>query len=227
MKKIVGYIFVLLCFSANLYSQTTNDAGLWASVNVDKKLNSKFFLFFTEEYRVRENFSRTNLFYTDLGFGIKPVSFLKVSLAYRLIEKNVKRNYFSYRHRIMLDITLKKKYGKFGLSFRERIQVENRDIYSSDIGKLPEWYSRNKFKVDYDINKPITPWVAVELRYQIVNPRAVESNRQWSRNRYFVGLDYKRSEKHTFGVYYMIQQEYDISAPQDLYILGIDYSFSF
>ena len=158
--------------------------------------------------------------------SVKPFDFLKVSLAYRPIQKYLDNNTFSFRHRIMLDITYKKKFGKIGFSFRERLQAENRNIYSSEKGHLLEWYSRNKFKFEYDINKPITPYLAVEFRYQINNPRAKESNQMWSRNRYFAGLEYKRNDKHSFGLYYMIQQEWNVSAPQDLYIVGIEYSLS-
>ncbi len=226
MKKVVFCFFLVFCFKGVVFSQVSNDAGLWATFNLEKKINKKFTFFLTEEYRRRENFTRLNLFYTDIGLAYKPFDILKVSLAYRLIEKYEQDNSFSYRHRIMLDITLKKKFSQLVVSFRERLQVENRNIYTSDKGRYPEWYSRNKLKLAYDFNKPITPYIAAEMRYQIVNPRSVEGNYQWSRGRYFIGLDYKRNDRHAFGLYYMIQEEFDISAPQNLYIVGIEYSLS-
>ena len=84
----------------------------------------------------------------------------------------------------------------------------------------------NKFEIKYDIHKPITPYIAFEIRYQIRNPRLVEADYGFHRNRYFVGLDYKRNDKHSFGLYYMIQQEYFVSAPQNLYIVGLEYGLS-
>ncbi len=226
MKKYLLLFLITSCFSTNLFSQATNDAGLWATFNVEKKLTKKFGLFITEEYRRKENFTRTNLFYTDLGVYVKPLDFLKVSLAYRPIEKYMDDNTFSYRHRLMLDIVVKRKFGKLAASFRERIQAEVRNVYSSDIGCIPEWYSRNKFELKYDLDKPITPYLAVEFRYQFNNPRALESNKLWHRNRYTLGLDYKLNNKNQFGLYYLIQQEFNISAPQNLYIVGIEYSIS-
>lgn len=226
MKKYFLFFSIGICFSLNLFSQATNDAGLWATCNVEKKLNKKFGIFITEEYRRKENFTRTNLFYTDLGVFVKPLDFLKLSLVYRPIQKYLEDNTFSYRHRLMLDISVKKKFGRITISFRERIQAEVRNVYSSDIGSIPEWYSRNKFELKYDLDKPITPYIAVEFRYQINNPRAVESNKLWHRNRYTLGLDYKYNNKNSFGLYYLIQQEYNVSAPQNLYIVGIEYSLS-
>jgi hypothetical protein len=225
MKRNTGFLIALL-FSLTGFSQTTEDAGLWATFNVDKKLNDKFSVFLTEECRLRENFSMINLFYTDLGVEVRPAKILKVSLAYRLIEKQLFDETYSFRHRMMLDITLKKKFGNFPISFRHRLQSEFRDIYSSETGTDPEWYSRSKLTVKYDFEKKITPYIAVEMRYQIRNPRAIDSDKTWHRGRYSAGLDYKVNDKHTFGLYYLIQKEFNVSAPQNLYIVGIEYSLS-
>lgn len=224
-KKILLLLIAFLSVTG-MFAQATDDAGLWTTFNLDKKLHDKFSLFLTEEFRLRENFSRVNLFYTDFGAEVRPTKFLKVALSYRLIEKNLIDDNFSFRHRIMLDITLKKKAGKFTLSYRNRTQREVRDVNSSESGYLPEWYSRNKFTVKYELNKHLNPYVAAEFRYQISDPRALESDGLWHRNRYSAGLDYKKSDKHTFGVYYLIQQEYNVSSPQNLYILGLEYSLS-
>lgn len=227
MKKKFLLFGILIAFNINGFSQSTNDAGLWTTFNLEKKLKHNVFVFGTEELRLRENFTRLNLLYTDLGVGIRPFKFLKVSLAYRMIDKFIEDNTFSYRHRLMLDISLKSKSGPFTLSYRHRLQAEVRNVYSSAFGSLPEWYSRNKFELKYDINKPVTPYVAVEFRYQINNPRNVEANKLWHRNRYFAGFDYKINDKKSLGLYYMVQQEFNVSAPQNQYIVGLEYSLSF
>ncbi|HLC83267.1 MAG TPA: DUF2490 domain-containing protein [Bacteroidia bacterium] len=226
MKRIPLVFFILIGVTSNSSAQATDDAGLWCTFNVEKNLTQKFALFLTEEYRVRENFSQNNLFYTDLGLSYKPADFIKISLSYRCVEKFVEDNTISFRHRGMLDIALKKKFGNFAVSYRQRIQAEVRNVYSSDIGNLPEWYSRNKFQIKYDLDKPITPYIATELRYQINNPRSVESDKMWHRCRGFVGLDYKKNDRNTFGVFYMIQKEWNVSEPQSLYILGLEYTLT-
>lgn len=226
MKKYSFSLIIALSFSMSAFSQLTEDAGLWTTFNLEKKLNDKFSVFLTEEFRLRENFSMVNLFYTDLGVEVRPVKILKVAFSYRLIEKQLWDETYSLRHRFMLDVTLKKKFGDFALAYRHRLQNEYRDIYSSSTGIVPEWYSRSKFTIKYDFGKPIVPYVASEMRYQIRNPRAVESDASWHRIRYFAGLDYKPNDKHTFGLYYMIQNEFNVSAPQYQYIIGLEYSLS-
>ena len=181
---------------------------------------------FTQECRIKENFTRLNLFYTNLGLEYKFNDFFKAALVYRFIEKYQDDNSFSFRHRLMLDLTLKKKLGKIGLSYRQRIQAEERDIYSSIIGNLPEWYSRNKFAAKYDTDKRYTPYAAIELRYQLRNPREWQSDNTWHRNRYSLGVDYKLNKKSTFGVYYLIQREFNVVLPQNQYVIGLEYSLS-
>jgi hypothetical protein len=225
-KKLSLLLLVFTGFSFLAAAQETNDAGLWCTFNVDKKLGDKFGVFLTEEWRQRENLSRLNLFYTDLGVSVKPADFIKISVAYRCIEKFQPDYTFSFRHRGMLDIVLKRKFGIFGLSYRQRIQAEVRDVYSSEIGNLPEWYSRNKFVVKFDLDRAITPYIGTELRYQIGNPRMVEGDGIWSRARYIAGIDYKRSDRHSFGLYYLVQREFNIAAPQNLYIIGLEYNLS-
>ncbi len=209
-----------------MYSQTTNDAGLWCTLNIDKKINKKFGVFLTEEYRVKENFTRNNLFYTDLGAYVKPYPFLKISLSYRSIEKFLLDNSISFRHRGTLDITLRHKVGALRVSYRQRIQAEFRNVYSSPTGNIPEWFSRNKLEVKLDLNKPVRPYIATEFRYQINNPRSVETNGIWHRSRYFAGLDYNRNDTYGFGLFYMIQREFNVSAPQNLYIVGLEFNIS-
>jgi hypothetical protein len=226
MNKKILILLISITAVVGAFAQASDDAGLWTTFNLDKKLNDKFSLFLTEEFRLRENFTRINLFYTDLGVEYRPAKILKVALSYRLIEKNLIDDNYSFRHRVMLDITLKKKFGKVILAYRNRTQREVRDVESSEDGYLPEWYSRNKFTLKLDLDKPIQPYIGTEWRYQISNPRQQETDGLWHRARYVAGIDYKKSDKHTFGLYYLIQREFNVSAPQNLYIVGIEYSLS-
>lgn len=211
---------------ASTFAQSTNDAGLWTTFNIQKDLKKNVSVFLTEEFRLRENFTRLNLFYTDLGVAVRPFKFLKVSLAYRMIDKFLIDNTFSYRHRLMLDISLKKKAGQFSLSYRHRLQSELRNVYSSADGIVPEWYSRSKFELKYDTDEPVRPYISAEFRYQINDPRNVESDKTLHRQRYIVGLDYKRNDRDTFGFYYLIQNEFNVSAPENIYIVGLEYTLT-
>ncbi len=225
MKKkiLLGILYVFIFSTA---SAQYDDAGMWNTFSVEKKLKNNFSLLFTEEFRLKENFSQINLFYSQAGIGYRPYSFLKIELQYRFIQKKMIDDFYSFRHRLMLDITVKKKYGNWTGSYRHRLQVEERNIYSSDKGAIPEWYSRNKIAVKYDLHKKVTPYLSCELRYQLSDPRNLESDQTWHRGRYVAGMDYELNKKSTFGLYYLIQHEWNVSIPENLYIVGLEYSLT-
>ena len=227
MRKFL-LVFFACCLlpAAFCLSQNYPDAGSWNTINIDKELNTRLTFLFTEECRIKENFSRLNLFYTNLGIEYKATKSLKAALIYRWVDKFQDDNTFSYRNRLMLDITYKHKYGKFIVSYRNRTQVEERDIYSSDNGRNPEWYSRNKFGAKYDMGKKYLPYASVEFRYQFHDPRNMESEHTWHRNRYVLGAEYKINTKNTFGAYYLIQREYNVSSRDNLFIVGLEYTLT-
>ena len=224
MRIAILLLSSFLCTKNSSTAQVAPDAGLWTTATLEYGLNSKFCLFITQEMRLKENLSRLNLFYTNLGLEYKIVKNLKTSLSYRQIHKFTPENYFSFRHRIQWDIGLKKSAGNFELSYRHRLQAEVRNVHSSEIGHLPEWYSRNKFQIKYSRNNKVEPYISVELRYQLFNPRNPESDYIWHRVRYQGGIDYKINSHHTMGFYYLMQDEFNIIDPQKMYIIGIEYT---
>src|SRR5436190_2255094 len=82
-----------------------------------------------------------NLFYTNIGIGYKYSNFLKVEVVYRSVEKHLITDFYSIRHRMMVDITFKKKFKEISLSYRQRFQAEVRNVHSSNDGGVPEWYT--------------------------------------------------------------------------------------
>jgi hypothetical protein len=220
------WIAILVCVFLPGHSQIQTDAGMWNTISVEKEITKKFSLILDEEIRLRDNFSQLNLLYTNFGVSYKIIKGLKVAIIYRLIEKYEGTNYtFSFRNRLMLDISYRYKIQDFSVSYRSRLQYEVRDYYSSDKGKLPEKFWRNKFEAKYNIKK-FTPYVGVELRYQIADPRNQISDEGWHRIRYFWGVDYDINKNNSIGVYYLIQREYYVVNPMDMYIIGLQYSLT-
>lgn len=218
-------LFTYLCGPSIVMAQTPPDAGLWTTATIEYGINSKFGFFVTEEMRLKENFTRLNLFYTNVGLEYKFNSNFKTALAYRPTQKFMPDNSFSYRHRLQWDVVLKKSSGNFDLSYRHRLQADVRNLYSSDIGAVPEWYSRSKFQLKYNISKQWAPYFSVEFRYQIFDPKNPESDQVWHRVRYQGGIDFKLNSRNYLGIYYLIQNEFNIIDPERIYIIGLEYTF--
>ena len=227
IKKIILVITVLASV-VKVNAQTTNDAGMWLTLTLEKKIQKNFILVIDQEMRLKENFQRVNLFYTNLRVDYKFNKTVKISPSYRAIQKERLDGTYSHRHRIMLDITLKKKVRKFTLSERIRYQAEVQDYYTSKKGELIEQYLRFKTDIKYAFTEKISPFFSSELRYQIRSPRGDGSLYDFGfhRIRNIVGFEYEISKKQSVNIYYLIQNEFNISDIENIYIVGIAYSLS-
>jgi hypothetical protein len=54
-----------------------------------------------------------------------------------------------------------------------------------------------------------------------------ESDGYWHRNRYALGLQYQIDKNRNMGFYYLIQREFNVSDPQQLYVTGLEYNQQF
>lgn len=202
------------------------DAGMWNTLSFDYGLSKHWSIIGAEEVRIKENYSRLNLLYTNIGLEYVMNKYFKTSLVYRNIEKYNNDNTFIIRHRLMWDATLKYRFNRVGFAYRHRLQKEYRALLSSETGSLPEWYSRNKFSVEYQVNKQWDSYAAIELRYQIHDPRNVESEHTWHRARYQFGVDYRLNKFSKVGAYYLIQRVWNVPNRENLFITGLEYSIS-
>lgn len=223
------FFFVGLFFSIKGYAQfnpSYADAGMWSTVSLDYALNKKWTILAAEEFRMRENYSRVNLFYTNLGLEYAPNKYIKTALVYRFIDKVLDDNSIGFRHRLMWDITFRYKIRKIALSYRHRLQMEYRNIFSTETGFMPEWYDRSKFEIAYQLQKKWSIYGATELRYQIHDVRNEVSENTFHRIRYQAGIDYRINKYSKLGVYYLIQRVFNVTNYEHLYITGIEYSAS-
>lgn len=228
MKVLLLTILTLNFFLNPLLGQVRQDAGMWTTLSIQHALNKKINLVIDEEFRLRENYQRINLFYTNVGIDFKVNKFLKISPTYRFIQKKGLEGNYSFRHRLMLDVIIKKKIDRITLSERVRYQIEVQDLYTSKKGKLPEQYLRLKTDVKYDIGNNITPFYSIEFRYQIKDPRGdgpIYDN-GFHRVRNMLGAEYEINKKNSVNLYYLFQTEFNISTPESIYILGIGYSLT-
>ncbi len=226
-QKSIIITFVVFA-SLSLSAQIENDAGFWGTFTIQKKITKKISVVIDQELRLRENFQRINLFYTNLGVDYKFSKYFKLSPSYRAIQKMRLDNTISHRHRLSLDATLKKKFNKITLAERVRYQIEVQDFYTSNKGKLPEQFLRFRTDLKYAFNDKMTPFISCELRYQIRSWRGNDMfyNNGFHRIRNIVGADYEINNKHSITLYYLIQNEFNIADIENIYIVGLAYTFS-
>ncbi len=228
-KKIILVLFCQISFAQLFFAQQSQDAGMWNTVTIQHTFTKKTSLVIDQEFRLRENYQRINLFYTNIGVDYKLNKNFKISPSYRFIQKKLLDNGYSFRHRLMLDITIKKKFfKKLTLSERARYQIEVADYHTSEKGKLAEQFLRFKTDIKYDITEKISPYVSCEFRLQLRDPKGQGPlyDGAFHRIRNVLGVEYKQSDKHSFNLYYLYQTEFNINTPESIYILGLGYTLS-
>lgn len=224
MKRLLLSIFIF-CFTLPVFSQTEN-FGSWMTLGFNKGLGKKFELSIDQEFRLKDNLSTINLFYTNVGINYKVTKFLKVAFVYRNVQKKKENGAYGIRSRIYTDVALKFKPGKWTLGYRARLQAEWRQAgYNRDKGNVPEVFLRNLFKAGYEVGPHLTPYLGTELRWQLQNPRLPWGN-GFDRQRIIAGMDYKLNDMHSFGAYFLFQKEYNVNDRETLYIIGLEYTLS-
>lgn len=174
-----------------------------------------------QEVRFNENVTEVGTIYTDLGLDYKINKHFQVSLNYRFVEKRRTDDYYSFRQRIYIDLKYDEKIKPFQIQFRSRIQDEYADIGRAADGGIPEFYLRNKLTVKLDKWKKLTPFVSVEL----FSPLENDYKGLFDNIRSSAGIDYDLSKHHKVELFYMIQQELNVSRPETDFVLGLGYGF--
>ena len=226
--RIIFFLGLLIWTCSVGKAQQSNDAGMWNTLSIQHSLTKKVNLVIDQEFRLRENYQRINLFYTNIGIDYKYNKFLKISPTYRTIQKKRLDGTYSFRHRLMLDVTVKKKFEKITLSERIRYQAEVQDYYTSRKRKLVEQFLRFKTDIKYAATEKITPYYSCEFRYQIHAPRGDGPlyDKGFHRVRNVLGAEYEINKKNSVNLYYLYQTEFNISTPETIFILGIGYTLS-
>ncbi len=224
---LAGSIFFLL--SVRIVFAQVNDAGLWTYMSIEKKVTARLSFDITEELRMNENITELGTFFTEAGGSYKVTDYFKVGAYYRFINKRQVDDHYSTRHQYHIDLTFKKKFKPITLSFRTKFRGEYRDINSSDIGKLPYYYSENKLTVKYEINRKFEPYFFVEIFNPISRPLkdSHPSGVFMDQAKYCLGVDYTINRRHGLDFYYLLEQEYNVKDPLTEYVVGLGYTYSF
>ncbi|MEO8087070.1 MAG: DUF2490 domain-containing protein [Bacteroidota bacterium] len=223
--RIADYFLILLFlfFSSPSHAQQ-NDFGIWSSVAVSHKFTQKLSATLEEQFRFNQNAGSIAQYFTDAGVEYSLSKRFKVGVCYRFIN-SAQETYYSKRHRFYCDLSYKTKLSKVLLILRSRLQAQQQDIYSSDIGSISAWYSRNKITAKFDLDKKYTPYLATELFYMISTPD--KGGGIIDKMRYTAGVSYEFNRVHAIDLYYILQQDRNVNDPVTDYVVGIGYIFTF
>lgn len=219
MKKELP-LYVLLLFlllqPLLLKSQNNQDFLIWSGYKLKKTIAPGTSIRFRQEIRLRNNASEVQKGLAEVEIRYKFNKYLSVGMSYRNSQIVQREFVFSSRHRMVTDLILKNKWKPVELSYRMRYQLNYRDIFTSENGRVPEQLLRHKFQAEIDLDKRWAPYVATEF-FNIAQELPSINSVQ---NRFRFGIDYELNRNNSISVFYMFRTTH-INTPEADYILGI------
>lgn len=212
---------VILFIACNAFAQV-NDAGLWTSIALEKKITKKINIVASQEFRFNENISELGTYFTEIGPEFKIYKGFNAGISYRFIQKRSLDDSYSTRHRINTDLSYRLKLKDFSISVRERYQVQYGENYFSGESETAKTTLRSKLNVKYRINKKFEATVFGE----VFNP-LFTGETYFSDFRAGAGIDYQIIKPMSAELFYLINKELNVANPTTDYISGIGLTYSF
>lgn len=181
------------------------DFQSWNDVQINVSLNEKFEYFNRFTMRLGENVSRFNDGRIAVGIVWKPTRAISISPFLWLINARNALGSFRRETRLNLSATYRFPFKKFGLSHRSTIERRLRFPLNS-------WRYRAMVTVEKDIPKSIIPGAKVFVADEVFYDSLLK---QFSRNRFAVGITKTLSKQLAVDIFYMRQND-GFARPGDL-----------
>ncbi len=251
-------ILTALVAAATLQTRAqSDDFGIWAEANIEKKLSKQLTLDAGLELRTRDDgFGELDRWSAGVGLSYKLTDWLKASAGYSFLSDNNHKvnssgkkysEYWGQRHRLSVSLTASQQFGNFTISLRERWQYtyrpektvdrywnytdEDDDRYYGDPvvkGGVTETHTYR--------GKGSNKWRnRLQLKYKLdrqwrpyVSAESTVGGSGLDKIRYAVGTEWRIAKQHTLDLHYMYQHIYnDDDSEGNRHVLGIGYTFKF
>lgn len=226
MNQAVDKITFLFLFTFTLgFSQTyDDDARFWLNLKFNKKLGTNWSANLTLQNRFHNNVTEYSRCFADLGLEYKINKHVRVLADYVYGGKRRLNGTYSHVHQAYAGILLRQKYQRFLFQYRNIVQLNMEDVYSSEDGRQLRFFERNKLTVKYEWNKRLDVYLAGEIN----SPFYRFSDLMVRRTRLVAGLEYQLSDKSGVEAGFIFQNRYRYSSPSSReFIYTLSYSYNF
>lgn len=219
MKSLFALLVFCLNFSV-IYSQSTV-FQVWNELGISGKFNKDFSYGF--DLTSRFGGDGLNTIFPQATLKYKLNKYIRVSVDYRLIGKKELNGNFLSSNRINGNLQFSYVIKRHSFGFRTRYQYSFSNLggpYESEFDQA----FRFKPSYSYDINNSfLTPNFSCEFFY---NPLVGESGKQFTRIRYYVGLEMELDGPHGLELGYYYDQKIREANPVNRSILNLSYSYA-
>lgn len=217
--------FVLSIFINKTFAQEyADDAAFWLNIYLEKDVTDKLNIHLNQQNRLNNNFMQYGMGYADVGITYNFNKNIKMLVDYVYAKKLDYETRYTNRHQFYTALIARKKWGRSSLTYRNMLQMQYEDYYSSKDGMIPQFYERNKLTYKFELNKRFTPYVAQELYLPFDQSRS----KGLDRSRSFVGLFQKLSKRTTLEYYFLYQVKLNsFTETKRDFVYGLGFSHQF
>lgn len=224
MLKRRAFVSMLLLFAlSSVVRAQSHDFGGIVELGFEQKLAKGLDLGLEGEGRFNHNFTSFNRLKigADLEYSFLKKKRLKVSVGGFYLLYN-RYGTPEHRGRIMGALTYTEKFSDFKLSLRARVQSTFYDMQRGYHKFNPKTYLRGRLQFDYtfsQLNMSIFASTEFFLSLYIKNDIFIENFRT------IAGCNFKVGNGHTLGVFLRVDNEVQVSEPENVYYIGLKYNF--
>jgi hypothetical protein len=234
MNKFCGLTFAIFAY-VFVSAQYLNDAQVWGSIYLDKKVSKHFDIHLKHQSRFTSNISQYTRGYADLGVTYRINKNIRVLADAVFGEKKKYNDNYSQRYTYYVAVILKKDIGRFRFSYRNMVQAKHNDLETSKYGYLFRYKERNKVTIRYEASKRFLFYTAHEVNLPLNN----QNSRNFDRYRAYLGMLYNVTKHQQLELYFMVQTQLqkdnwykqDDSYPNTplnrYYVYGVGYNIEF
>ena len=222
MKKIILISFIILIALTKAYCQK-EDFAFWPGMKVSKNITKRWTTDLFVQARFSDNATFASNIFFDAGLKYKLSNHFRLGVDYVFVSQRSHKNPQSIGHQVYAEISYKTQYRKFKFNYKLIYQVQYQDVYSSEKGRIPGNYFRNKFQFDYNMSKLLDPFVYFEPRILIMPNGFLLYNRFRVGGGFHIKLNYHNQ----LDVYFLFQNNFNEGIPNKTYILGMNYNIMF
>ncbi len=220
--KIILLFGLLFCFS-NIKAQIS-DFQTWSTISLVKEFDFDLKLSLSEEFRLYENSTKIDEYFTELGIEYKLNKYFAFGGGYRYITNYTKKGNIKTENRFDAKVVFDFSIDRFSFDYRLKYQTDNENSTNDNVTKPFEHTLRNQLKISYNIKGiKLEPYILSDLYYSI----NLDDISEFSKLKNSLGLEYELSKKNSFDLFLMTERELNITDFERNLILGLGYKYKF
>jgi len=220
LKSTLYIAVALLYFYSVAANGQQQDFVFQPGFSVSKNLNRAWDLSLGTQLSLNQNAQELWFAFMDASIGYRFNRNINIELHAREIRFRQLDNSMRARHLFYNTVTYSKGFGKWSVSFRNRIQQLVFGEHFSDSFKGPIWYNRNRVALRYKINYYWSPYVSAECMLPLNRP----DRKSIDQYRIATGMSYTHNEYIRTDVYYQIQHQLARSGNDTNFVLGLNFA---